>query len=65
MCGIFGQISKYKINKEKFNKLVKHSEQRGIDSSGLVYYENEKYKNLSAHGRCGIQHHLLSGQVSG
>jgi hypothetical protein len=44
MCGIFGQISKYKINKEKFNKLVKHSEQRGIDSSGLVYYENEKYK---------------------
>jgi chloramphenicol 3-O-phosphotransferase len=27
--------------------------------------ENEKYKNLSAHGRCGIQHHLLSGQVSG
>lgn len=44
MCGIFGQISKYKINKEKFNKLVKHSEQRGIDSSGLVYCENEKYQ---------------------
>lgn len=44
MCGIFGQISKYKINKEKFNKLVKHSEQRGIDSSGLVYYRDEKYK---------------------
>lgn len=44
MCGIFGQISKYKINKEKFNKLVKHSEQRGIDSSGLVFYDNEKYK---------------------
>ncbi|WP_419233764.1 hypothetical protein [Aliarcobacter cryaerophilus] len=44
MCGIFGQISKYKINKDKFNKLVKHSEQRGIDSSGLVYYRDEKYK---------------------
>jgi hypothetical protein len=44
MCGIFGEISKYKINKEKFTKLVKHSEQRGIDSSGLVYYEHDKYK---------------------
>lgn len=44
MCGIFGQISKYKINKENFDKLVKHSEQRGIDSSGLIYYENSDYK---------------------
>ena len=44
MCGIFGQISKKKINKQNFEKLVKHSEQRGIDSSGLVYYENLKYK---------------------
>lgn len=44
MCGIFGQISKYKINKEKFNKLVKHSEQRGIDSSGLVYLKDEQYE---------------------
>lgn len=44
MCGIFGQISKYKINKEKFDKLVKHSEQRGIDSSGLIYYDDSKYK---------------------
>lgn len=44
MCGIFGQISKYKINKEKFTKLVKHSEQRGVDSSGLIYYEDAKYK---------------------
>lgn len=44
MCGIFGQISKYKINKEKFNKLVKHSEQRGIDSSGLVYLKDEQYQ---------------------
>lgn len=44
MCGIFGQISKYKINKEKFNKLVKHSEQRGIDSSGLVYLKDSQYQ---------------------
>lgn len=48
MCGIFGQISKYKINKENFDKLVKHSEQRGIDSSGLVYYENDKYEIVRA-----------------
>lgn len=44
MCGIFGQISKTKINKEKFDVLVKHSEQRGIDSSGLAYYKNGKYE---------------------
>ncbi|PUE63750.1 glucosamine 6-phosphate synthetase [Arcobacter caeni] len=43
MCGIFGQISKNTINKENFNKLVKHSEQRGIDSSGLIYFKNDKY----------------------
>ena len=44
MCGIFGQISKTKINKENFDKLVKHSEQRGIDSSGLVYLQDDRYK---------------------
>lgn len=44
MCGIFGQISKTKINKENFDKLVKHSEQRGIDSSGLVYLQDDIYK---------------------
>lgn len=44
MCGIFGQVAKDKINKEKLNKLVKHSEQRGLDSSGLIYYEEIRYK---------------------
>lgn len=44
MCGIFGQIAKNNINKENFDKLVKHSEQRGIDSSGLIYFENAEYK---------------------
>lgn len=44
MCGIFGQISKTKINKKNLDKLVKHSEQRGIDSSGLVYLKDEQYK---------------------
>lgn len=27
--------------------------------------KNEKYKNISAHGHSGIQHHCLFGQVSG
>ena len=44
MCGIFGQVAKERVNKEKLNKLVKHSEQRGVDSSGLIYYEDVKYK---------------------
>lgn len=44
MCGIFGQISSSRINKENFEKLVKHSEQRGVDSSGLICYENNRYK---------------------
>jgi len=48
MCGIFGQISKYQINKKNFNKLVKHSEQRGFDSSGLVYFKDEKYQIVRA-----------------
>jgi glutamine---fructose-6-phosphate transaminase (isomerizing) len=48
MCGIFGQISKNKINKKNFNSLVIHSEQRGVDSSGLVYFENDRYQIVRA-----------------
>ena len=44
MCGIFGQISNKKVDKENLITLVKHSEQRGFDSSGLIYYENKSYK---------------------
>ena len=44
MCGIFGQISKDKVDKSRLNILVKHSEQRGRDSSGLIYYQNSEYK---------------------
>ena len=44
MCGIFGQISNSKINKNNFKKLVKHSKQRGVDSSGIIYYVNNGYK---------------------
>lgn len=44
MCGIFGQVSKKKVDREKLDKIVKHSEQRGVDSSGLIYYEDSTYK---------------------
>lgn len=42
MCGIFGVISS-SINKSNLIKLVKHSKQRGVDSSGLVYYNDNQY----------------------
>jgi len=44
MCGIFGQITPNRVNKEKLIQLVKHSEQRGMDSSGLIYLEGLTYK---------------------
>lgn len=44
MCGIFGQIAKKRINKSNLKAIVKHSEQRGVDSSGLIYLDNSKYK---------------------
>lgn len=43
MCGIFGIISKKKVNLEDLNFLVEHSQQRGKDSSGLVIYKDQKY----------------------
>jgi glucosamine--fructose-6-phosphate aminotransferase (isomerizing) len=44
MCGIFGQISNSKINKDNLKKLVNHSKQRGMDSSGLIYFSDDSYK---------------------
>lgn len=43
MCGIFGIVSKTIIDKSKLEKLVKHSQQRGVDSSGLIYFKGNKY----------------------
>lgn len=43
MCGIFGIISSKSINKKDFRILVKHSQQRGKDSSGLIFTEGSKY----------------------
>jgi len=44
MCGIFGLISSSSINQGHLKKLVKHSKQRGMDSSGLIYYDQSHYK---------------------
>ncbi len=44
MCGIFGIISQYKtINKKDLKLLVKHAQQRGKDSSGLIFMENDRF----------------------
>ncbi|MDP0589315.1 MAG: hypothetical protein QS748_09050 [Candidatus Endonucleobacter bathymodioli] len=43
MCGIFGQVTTNQVSKSNLKLLVKHSEQRGLDSSGLIYYENKNY----------------------
>ena len=45
MCGIFGVVSSSNSqNKTKIKQLVKHSKQRGVDSSGLIHLEKSVYK---------------------
>ncbi len=48
MCGIFGTISKNKINSKKLKILVKHSLQRGKDSSGLIYFRSDTFNIIRA-----------------
>jgi hypothetical protein len=43
MCGIFGIISKEKIVKHELQLLVKNAEQRGKDSSGLIFLKNGQH----------------------
>ncbi|MEZ9128873.1 glucosamine 6-phosphate synthetase [Vibrio splendidus] len=43
MCGIFGIVSDSKINIKDLNVLVKHSKQRGQDSSGLITFSENQY----------------------
>jgi hypothetical protein len=43
MCGIFGLISINKVDKKSFKKLAKHSQQRGKDSSGLIFFDGQNY----------------------
>lgn len=44
MCGIFGQVATSYVNRKNLEMIVRHSEQRGMDSSGLIYYDNSEYK---------------------
>lgn len=43
MCGIFGVVSSSPVIESELNVLVKHSLQRGRDSSGLVTYVDDVY----------------------
>lgn len=43
MCGIFGVVSSSPVVESEINALVKHSQQRGRDSSGLVTYVDNTY----------------------
>lgn len=43
MCGIFGVISDDVIVKQDIDIIVKHSEQRGVDSSGLIHLKDDIY----------------------
>jgi len=44
MCGIFGLISDDNINYDHLRHLALHARQRGRDSSGLIYHDNNAYK---------------------
>lgn len=44
MCGIFGLISEHHVNQDHLHQLALHARQRGRDSSGLVFYEQNVYK---------------------
>ncbi len=43
MCGIFGVVSSSPVNEAELNVLIKHAQQRGRDSSGLVTFIDEEY----------------------
>ena len=44
MCGIFGIISPSFVNRKELGILVRHAQQRGKDSSGLIIYNGSKYQ---------------------
>lgn len=44
MCGIFGVIAPKRINKNDLKKLAKHAQQRGKDSSGLIFLDKNQYQ---------------------
>lgn len=44
MCGIFGAIGTHAIATQDLDILVKHAQQRGKDSSGLMIFEDGSYQ---------------------
>jgi glucosamine--fructose-6-phosphate aminotransferase (isomerizing) len=48
MCGIFGIIPRGKIDKKELKSLVNHSQQRGKDSSGLIFTRNGRFEIFRA-----------------
>lgn len=48
MCGIFGAISHSNVNIKDIKTLVKHSKQRGKDSSGFINSNSNKYSIFRA-----------------
>lgn len=44
MCGIFGVIADKIVSKKELKLLVKHSQQRGKDSSGLIFLKNDQFQ---------------------
>lgn len=44
MCGIFGIVSQSPVDQMDLDVLVKHSQQRGRDSSGLLTFSEDSYQ---------------------
>ena len=44
MCGIFGLVSRSIANQDDLEQLAFHARQRGRDSSGLVFLEDDRYQ---------------------
>ncbi|MDO8998170.1 MAG: glucosamine 6-phosphate synthetase [Bacteroidota bacterium] len=44
MCGIFGIIASEAVDKKDLKLLAKHAQQRGKDSSGLIFIKDDKYQ---------------------
>jgi glucosamine--fructose-6-phosphate aminotransferase (isomerizing) len=48
MCGIFGIISFSSLPADAFRTLAHHAEQRGRDSSGMMFWTGDEYKVVRA-----------------
>jgi glutamine---fructose-6-phosphate transaminase (isomerizing) len=44
MCGIFGIVSQSDVKQQDLKMLSLHARQRGSDSSGFIYLENDRYQ---------------------